>query len=169
MVASRGSPWRSASSSRVSALRFLTDGIEEAPEFGGAMPPEAAAEHVAGGNIENDEQLRRAMALVVGAAPLLAGRERQQRLGAIAIIRSCLRRHNEERPLPRGSPPPPRRVRQESSSTGHDYGPATISAFSALAGSAIGALASLATTWLTQQHQDHRQRLEQEASRRERF
>ena len=45
---------------------------------------------------------------------------------------------------------------------------ATISAFSALAGSAIGALASVATTWLTQHHQDHMQRLEQEASRRER-
>ena len=47
--------------------------------------------------------------------------------------------------------------------------PATISAFSALAGSAIGALASVATTWLTQHHQDHMQRLEQEASRRERL
>ena len=45
---------------------------------------------------------------------------------------------------------------------------ATISAFSALAGSAIGALASVATTWLTQHHHDHMQRLEQEASRRER-
>ena len=47
--------------------------------------------------------------------------------------------------------------------------PATISAFSALAGSAIGALASVATTWLTQHHQDQMQRLEQEASHRERL
>ena len=45
--------------------------------------------------------------------------------------------------------------------------PATISAFSALAGSAIGALASVATTWLTQHHQDHMQRHSQEASHRE--
>ena len=45
--------------------------------------------------------------------------------------------------------------------------PATISAFSALAGSAIGALASVATTWLTQHHQDHMQRHNQEASHRE--
>ena len=47
--------------------------------------------------------------------------------------------------------------------------PATISAISALAGSAIGALASLATTWLTQHHQDRARRLEQEGSRRERL
>ena len=47
--------------------------------------------------------------------------------------------------------------------------PATISAVSALSGSAIGALASVATTWLTQHHQDHMQRLKQEASRRERL
>jgi hypothetical protein len=45
--------------------------------------------------------------------------------------------------------------------------PATISAFSALAGSAIGALASVATTWLTQHHQNHMQRHNQEASHRE--
>ena len=47
--------------------------------------------------------------------------------------------------------------------------PATISALSALAGSAIGALASVTTTWLTQHHQDHTQRRNQEASRRERL
>ena len=47
--------------------------------------------------------------------------------------------------------------------------PATISALSALAGSAIGALASGATTWFTQHHQEHAQRHNQEASRRERL
>ena len=47
--------------------------------------------------------------------------------------------------------------------------PATLSAVSALAGSAIGALASVATTWLTQHHQDQTQRRNQEASRRERL
>ncbi len=47
--------------------------------------------------------------------------------------------------------------------------PATLSALSALAGSAIGALASVATTWLTQHHQDQTQRRNQEASRRERL
>ena len=47
--------------------------------------------------------------------------------------------------------------------------PATLSALAALAGSAIGALASFATTWLTQHHQDHTQRINQEASRRERL
>ena len=47
--------------------------------------------------------------------------------------------------------------------------PATISALSALAGSAIGALASVATTWFTQHHQEHTQRHNQEASRRERL
>ena len=36
--------------------------------------------------------------------------------------------------------------------------PATLSALSALAGSAIGALASVATTWLTQHQQDQTQR-----------
>ena len=45
--------------------------------------------------------------------------------------------------------------------------PATLSALSALAGSAIGALASVATTWLTQHQQDKTQRRNQEASRRE--
>ena len=44
--------------------------------------------------------------------------------------------------------------------------PGTISAFSALAGSAIGAMASVATT---QHHQEHAQRHNQEASRRERL
>jgi hypothetical protein len=47
--------------------------------------------------------------------------------------------------------------------------PATISAFSALSGSAIGAMASFATTWLTQNHQDHMKRLDKEGSRRERL
>ncbi|PZV34257.1 hypothetical protein B5V02_33190 [Mesorhizobium kowhaii] len=47
--------------------------------------------------------------------------------------------------------------------------PATISAVSALSGSAIGAMASFATTWLTQNHQDHMQRLDKEGSRRERL
>jgi hypothetical protein len=47
--------------------------------------------------------------------------------------------------------------------------PATISAVSALAGSGIGALASVTTTWLTQHFQGQAQRLKQEASRRERL
>lgn len=47
--------------------------------------------------------------------------------------------------------------------------PATISAVSALAGSGIGALASVATTWLTQHFQGQSKRLGQEASRRERL
>lgn len=47
--------------------------------------------------------------------------------------------------------------------------PATLSALSALAGSAIGALASLLTTWITQHHQDRIQRISQEYSRRERL
>ena len=47
--------------------------------------------------------------------------------------------------------------------------PATISAASALAGSAIGALASVTTSWLTQHSQSRAQRLSQEGSRRERL
>jgi hypothetical protein len=47
--------------------------------------------------------------------------------------------------------------------------PAALSALSALAGSAIGALASLVTTWLTQHHQDRIQQRSQEYSRRERL
>ena len=47
--------------------------------------------------------------------------------------------------------------------------PATISAVSALAGSGIGALASVTTTWLTQHFQSRSQRLSQEGSRRERL
>jgi hypothetical protein len=47
--------------------------------------------------------------------------------------------------------------------------PAYISALSALAGSAIGAMASLGTTWLTQIYQIRTQRLNQETSRRERL
>lgn len=47
--------------------------------------------------------------------------------------------------------------------------PATISAVSALAGSGIGALASVTTSWLTQHFQSRAQRLKQEASRRERL
>ena len=46
---------------------------------------------------------------------------------------------------------------------------ASISALSALAGSGIGALASVTTTWLTQHFQSRAQRLKQEASRRERL
>jgi len=46
---------------------------------------------------------------------------------------------------------------------------AYISAFAALAGSAIGAFASLATTWLTQHQQERATRLAQEMSRRERL
>jgi hypothetical protein len=47
--------------------------------------------------------------------------------------------------------------------------PATLSALAALLGSAIGALASLATTWLTQRYQDRIQRRAQEMTRRERL
>ena len=50
-----------------------------------------------------------------------------------------------------------------------DMDTAYISALSALAGSAIGAMASFATTWLTQRHQDHADLLTREASRRERL
>ena len=46
---------------------------------------------------------------------------------------------------------------------------AYLSAFAALAGSAIGALASFATTWLTQHYQDRIQRAAQETARRERL
>ena len=46
--------------------------------------------------------------------------------------------------------------------------PAYISALSALFGSMIGAVASLATTWLTQRHQDETRRHAQENVRRER-
>jgi hypothetical protein len=44
-----------------------------------------------------------------------------------------------------------------------------LSAFSALAGSAIGGVASIATTWLTQHSQDHSQRHAQSVGRRERL
>ena len=47
--------------------------------------------------------------------------------------------------------------------------PAYISAISALCGSAIGALASLASSWLTQRHNDESRREAQENSRRERI
>jgi hypothetical protein len=47
--------------------------------------------------------------------------------------------------------------------------PATISAMSALAGSGIGALASVTTSWLTQHFQSRAQRLGQEGARRERL
>jgi hypothetical protein len=46
--------------------------------------------------------------------------------------------------------------------------PAYISALSALFGSLIGAFASLATTWLTQHHQDETRRHAQQNVRRER-
>jgi hypothetical protein len=44
---------------------------------------------------------------------------------------------------------------------------AYISALAALAGSGIGALASIGTTWLTQRHQDRSQRLAQKSARLE--
>lgn len=47
--------------------------------------------------------------------------------------------------------------------------PGYISALSAPAGSAIGALASFATTWMTQSFQDRTQRVTQTVSRRERL
>lgn len=47
--------------------------------------------------------------------------------------------------------------------------PAYISAIAALCGSAIGALASLGTTWLTQRHQDEVRQRAQENARRERI
>ncbi|HUL06353.1 MAG TPA: hypothetical protein VLV76_08475 [Candidatus Acidoferrum sp.] len=46
---------------------------------------------------------------------------------------------------------------------------AYVSAFAALAGSAIGALASVSTTWLTQHTQERATRLAQEMGRRERL
>ena len=46
---------------------------------------------------------------------------------------------------------------------------ASISALAALAGSAIGGLATFATTWLTQSHQDRSQRAAEESARRERI
>ena len=46
---------------------------------------------------------------------------------------------------------------------------AYISAFSALAGSTIGGMASVATTWLTQHSQDRSQRHAQSVGRRERL
>ena len=46
---------------------------------------------------------------------------------------------------------------------------AYLSALSALSGSAIGATASLTTTWLTQRYQDRSQRMAQERARRERI
>ncbi len=46
---------------------------------------------------------------------------------------------------------------------------AYLTALSAIAGAAIGATASLGTTWLTQRYQDRSQRLAQERARRERL
>ena len=46
---------------------------------------------------------------------------------------------------------------------------AYLPALSALAGSAIGATASLTTTWLTQRYQERSQRMAQERARRERI
>jgi hypothetical protein len=46
---------------------------------------------------------------------------------------------------------------------------AYISAFSALAGSTIGGVTSIATAWLTQRSQDHSQRHAQSVGRRERL
>lgn len=47
--------------------------------------------------------------------------------------------------------------------------PAYIPAISAMAGSLIGATASLGTAWLTQMYQDRNQRLVQESARREKL
>ena len=47
--------------------------------------------------------------------------------------------------------------------------PGYISAISALAGSSIGAVASLGTAWLTQRYQDRSQRLVRESARREKI
>ena len=46
---------------------------------------------------------------------------------------------------------------------------AYVSALAALSGSAIGALASFATTWITQHYQNQIQRVSQESSRREKL
>ena len=46
---------------------------------------------------------------------------------------------------------------------------AYVSALAALSGSAIGALASFATTWITQHYQNRMQRVSQESSRREKL
>ena len=51
----------------------------------------------------------------------------------------------------------------------NEMNPAYISALSALLGSAIGAFASLATTWLTQRHQEEARQRAQEVARRERL
>ena len=53
--------------------------------------------------------------------------------------------------------------------TANKMNPAYISALSALLGSVIGAFASLATTWLTQRHQDEARQHVQEVARRERL
>ena len=50
-----------------------------------------------------------------------------------------------------------------------DMDPAYISALAALSGSAIGAMASLATTWLTQHAQDRAQQRQRELGRREKL
>lgn len=47
--------------------------------------------------------------------------------------------------------------------------PAVLSAVSALAGSLLGAIAAIATTWLTQYYQDRTQRRLQDVARRERL
>ena len=59
-------------------------------------------------------------------------------------------------------------MRNEDGRT-NEMNAAYISALSALLGSAIGALASLATTWLTQRHQDEARQHAQEVARRERL
>lgn len=45
--------------------------------------------------------------------------------------------------------------------------PATLAALSALSGSVVGALGTLASTWISQRHQDLRDLLQREISRRE--
>jgi hypothetical protein len=47
--------------------------------------------------------------------------------------------------------------------------PAILSAVSALAGSLLGAIAAIATTWLTQYYQDRTQRRSQDVAQRERM
>jgi hypothetical protein len=59
--------------------------------------------------------------------------------------------------------------REDEPGQGREMNAALITALAALAGSAIGALASFGTTWLTQHHQDRVQRRAQEIARREKL
>jgi hypothetical protein len=51
----------------------------------------------------------------------------------------------------------------------HDSNPATISALAAIVGSLVGALASSASTWITQRHQDQRDLLAKRIFHREKL